>query len=53
MGYDIEDDDDAVNVFLADRYFKNYNTLGTGYELAKSVGGYTDNETYKDITKSI
>ena len=52
MGYNIEDDDDAVNVFLADRYFKNYNTLGTGYELAKSVGGYTDNETTKTLQKA-
>lgn len=52
MGFDIEDDDDAVNVFLADRYFKNYNTLGTGYELAKSVGGSSDNETTRTLQKA-
>ncbi len=52
MGFDIEDDDDAVNVFSADRYFKNYNTLGTGYELAKSVGGSQDQATTRTLQKA-
>ena len=33
--YDIEDDEDLIDVFLRDRYLKNWNTAGASYELGK------------------